>query len=228
MLELAITKAISVSNDFRNLIKNGNYEKYVLLIIQASQEIFLGKQLHFVEKQSNGECDYIDQYGVKYDAKLVFNKKQGALLGDSKNELDKWIEVMRNESIEFSHCIEKRDLSLVRSTQLYAIMKDRIESTKEDENPILFIPFQLVDDCEDCLYLQMATDFFQAVYDKLVEDNIVKKRMVYFIYPSLEPEKYVLRDTHRRREYVKCPALSQFIIFNADIKNVSPLHQNVT
>ena len=215
MPELVITKAISVSNEFRDLIKNGNYEKYVLLIIQASQEVFFGKQFHFVEKQSNGECDYIDQYGVKYDTKLVFNKKQGALLGDPKNEPDKWVEAMINESFEFSHCIEKRDLSLVRSTQLYGIMKDRIESTKEDENPILFIPFQLVDDCEDCFYLQMATDFLQAVYDRLVEDGIVKKRIVYFIYPSLEPEVYVLRDANRKREYIKCAELSQFVRFNA-------------
>ena len=215
MPELAITKAISVSDEFRKLIKNGNYEKYVLLIIQASKEIFFGKQLHFIEEQSNGECDYIDQYGVKYDAKLIFNKKQGALLGDLKNEMVEWIEAMIKESAEFSHCIEKRDLSLVRSTQLYTIMKDRIESTKEDENPILFIPFQLVDDCEDCIFLQMATDFLQAVYDKLVEDGIVKKRIVYFIYPSLEPEIYVLRDANRRREYIRCAELSQFIRFNA-------------
>ena len=150
MSGLAITKAISVSNEFRDLIKNGNYEKYILLILQASQVIFSGKQFHFVDKQSHGECDYIDQNGVKYDAKLIFNKKQGALLGDPKNDLVKWIEEMKNESIEFSRCIEQRDLSLVRSTQLYNIMKNRIESTKEDENPILFIPFQIVDDCEDC------------------------------------------------------------------------------
>ena len=206
---------IRINNvEFRNLIKSHKYEEYILNIINKSCEIFGGKTFKIVLSQSHGESDFVDNNGIKYDAKLLFTTKQGQLIGDKKNDISDWIKSMIEERGEFAKSIEE---SNVEETKLYKIIKARIESLEEDENGILFIPFPIVNDVEGSIFLQFATDFLQAIYDKIKEKKIIKRRRIYFIYPGMEPHVYVLRCGNGKREYIRSPELQDFITFSTDI-----------
>ena len=74
-----------------------------------------------------------------------------------------------------------------------------------------FIPFPIVDEHKDSIYLQFATDNLQAVYDQLKREGIIEKRRVYFIYPSGDLHEYVLRDETGNREYIKCGEVDEGI-----------------
>jgi len=208
---LSFRTIVTIDKSFRDLIKSGTYEKYVFTIISRSEKLFARRRFIYNVAQSHGECDFVDDQGQKYDTKLVFNKKQGQLIGDPKNQIQDWLQAMMDEKVEFAESIQKRDLSLVVSTELYRIMKDRLESVAADENAILFIPYPIVDDYKESVFLQFATDFLQAVYDRLVEDGVVGNRKVYFIYPSMDSHVYVLRSASRAREYIRCDELDDFI-----------------
>lgn len=204
---------VTIDNSFRDLIKSGTYEKYIFDIISRSKNLFAGRQFTHNGAQSHGECDFVDDQGQKYDAKLIFNEKQGRLIGEPKNKMQGWLQDMTNEKTEFAESIQKRDLSIVKNTKLYRIMKKRLESVNADENAILFIPYPIVDDYEGSTVLQQVTDFLQAVYDQLEEDGVVGNRKAYFIYPSMKPHVYVLRSASRKREYIRCDELDDFIKF---------------
>lgn len=206
---------VVIDESFRSLIKEHNYEKYLHTIINKSQLVFRGLKFKHIDNQAHGESDFIDSNGKKYDAKLLFDKKQGALIGDSKNEFEKWLREMQDEKTEFGECIRKRNLSIIDDTKLYKIMKARLASVKPDENAIMFIPFPIVDEYKNSVFLQLATDFLQAVYDKLEDDKLVGNRKLYFIYPSGEPQEYVLRNTDHMREYICCEELEDFISFES-------------
>ena len=208
---------VAIDESFRSLIKEHNYEKYLHTIINKSQVIFRGLKFTHIKNQAHGESDFIDSNGQKYDAKLLFDKKQGALIGDSNNEFEKWIREMLDEKTEFGKCIIKRDFSFLNDTKLYKVMKARLASVKPDENAIFFIPFPIVDEYKDSMFLQLATDFLQAVYDKLEEDELVGNRRLYFIYPSGESQEYVLRNTDQVREFIRCEELEDFISFEAEV-----------
>lgn len=202
------------SEAFRDLFKRQKYEKYILTIINRSNKIFRGLQFESIPEQSAGQSDFIDNHGTKYDAKLLFDKAQGKLVGDPQNTFQQWLEEMQAEETEFGESISRRDLSYVKKTKLYRIMKERIESLKNDENGLLFIPFPIVDDFKESVILQLATDFLQATFDRIKEQGIVGKRKVYFIYPSARSHEYVLRNEERFREYIICPELKDFISYS--------------
>lgn len=205
----------SVDKSFRSLIQNRNYEKYVYAITSRSEVIFRGLRFETIQEQSHGESDFIDNNGQKYDAKLLFDKKQGALVGDPKNELMEWLKEMFNEKTEFSKCIQQRDLSMIVDTKLYSIMKERLKTVKSYEHAILFIPFPIVDEYKGSVFLQFATDLLQAVYNRLRDEGKIGSRRVYFIYPSGNPYEYVLRDENHHREYIQCKELENFISYDS-------------
>ena len=115
----------------------------MLTIINKSQKIFDGLIFTRIEDQSHGESDYIDNKGQLYDAKLLFDKKQSALIGDPKNDFKDWLQAMLDEKTEFGESIKKRDLSFLPTTRLYLVMKERLASVKLDENVIFSFLFQL-------------------------------------------------------------------------------------
>lgn len=201
----------TLDESFRNLIKAQNYERYIMIIINRSKRIFPGLSFERITNQSHGESDFIDSNGQLYDAKLLFDKKQGALIGDEKNEITQWLQVMLDEKTEFADVIHQRDLSLVTITKLYQITEKRLSSVKPNEHAIFFIPFPIVDEYKDSVILQFASDFLQSVYNALVRNNLVGNRRIYFIYPSGEPHEYVLRDEGMHREYILCEELDDFI-----------------
>ncbi len=204
---------VTIDKTFRTLIQKQHYEKYVLFIINKSQVIFRDIKFTHIKYQAHGESDFIDNNGLYYDTKLLFDKKQGALIGDPKNNLDEWLHEMLNEKTEFGEKIWRHDLSFLPTTRLYNVMKERLSSVKREENVIFFIPFPIVDEYKGSIVLQSTTDYLQTVYQQLVDDCLVEDRQVFFIYPSGVPHEYVLRDAERAREYIKCDELDDFIKF---------------
>jgi len=208
---------VTIEKSFRSLIQSHNYEKYVLTIINKSQEIFKGLVFTGIEDQAHGESDYVDSNGQFYDAKLLFDEEQGRLIGDPKNDLDKWLQAMLDEKIEFGKWIRERTLSFLPETKLYQVMKERLVTVKRDENAIFFIPFPIADEYRNSVFLQYATDYLQAVYQQLVDEGMVGNRQVFFIYPSGDPHEYVLRGANGQREYIVCEELDDFILFETCI-----------
>lgn len=209
---------VTISDEFRNILKKQQYEKLILVFLNKSTKLINNLPLNHIEEQSHGEPDYVDAKGNKYDVKLILEKEQGALIGDRKNESEKWIESMLDETSEYSACIEKQDLTIVKDTKLYKIMKKRLNSVKEDEIAILFIPFYIVLEPRDSVIAQFASDFLQAVFDELVANKEVKCKDVYFIYPCSQNGYYVLRNANTKvREYLMFPEMKEYIEYRVVI-----------
>ncbi len=199
-----------ISDDFREFLKYRKYEEYVGIILNRSKVILAGKHFEKVKEQSNGECDFIDEKGAKYDAKLLIDKKQGKLLGDRKNKFEKWIEDIQKEEARFFNLAEQDNLEEIPEIRLYKVMKDRLLSLKKDENVIFFMPFPMVMDFEGSYTMYGTMDYIDVVYSEFENDELVNERAVYFIYPSMDG-KWVLRDKHNYREFIEVPELDTII-----------------
>ncbi len=214
MSPIVIDNYASISDRFRDLLKNHNYENIVYAVIEKSKKIFGNMNFKKILDQSNGQCDFEDNYGNKYDAKLIIDTKQGALLGERKNSLNLWFDDLISECNEFTvDCIDEDGNQLLRKTKLFKIVKDRVESLKEDENGLLFIPFPIVSDTAHMIFSQFSTDFIQAIYNTLKDDGIIKNRKIYFIYPGMGMNEIVLRDGNYHREYLNVKELGDYIAF---------------
>ena len=110
MGEIKLKDKAQINDKFREIIKSHEYEKYILSLLNDSKEIFKDITFDYLTSQSNGEPDFLDQHGNKYDVKLAFDTKQGQLLGDQRFDLVKWVKEMMDERAEFSNCIEKRSM----------------------------------------------------------------------------------------------------------------------
>lgn len=204
---MLLNHKIEINDAFRDLLKRRQYEEYVFLAVQRSNRFFRDKNLKMVEEQSNGECDFIDKDGKKYDIKLLINKEQGALIGERKNKNSKWIENLLYESCEFSEILQKSRYDKVSESKLYKIAKERLLSVKDDENAVFFIPFQIVLDNEYAPFLQFATDYIDLIVEQFDKDNLIKGREIYFIYPTMNKGRFVIRDYKKYREYISLPEL---------------------
>jgi len=205
---------LCLSEQFRDLFKRQRYETYILGILNKSNKLFRDKQFAKSPSEANGECDLTDQAGLKYDVKLLIDTSQGEMIGQRKNEIVLWINDMLEESSEFSDCIKQRDLSNISNTKLYRIMCSLMTKFASDEAAILFCPFPIVNDVEGSIFLQFATDYLQATYDKLKEQNAIGARETYFIYPSMEKDIFVLRNADSRvREYIETHELGEYFSF---------------
>ena len=129
-----------------------------------------------------------------------------------------WFNSMQDEIAEFSNAVQERNMEYVKGTKLYAVLKERLDSVKEDENVIFFIPYPIVFDTKSSIFLQFTTDYLQATYNQLKEENLIGERRIFFIYPSMESSIYVLRDENYHREYIKCSELDDLVVFETDLK----------
>ena len=215
---LSFWNEVTISDRFRDLFKRQKYEEYVFTIISRSKRIFKDVKFYKIESQSAGEPDYLDQFGNKYDAKLLFNTEQGRLIGEKKNDLKEWVYSMIEECSQFGELINKRNQNLIVGTELYKIMRNMVYSLTPDENGIFFIPYPVSLDVSSSIFLQFATDYLQAVYNRLEEEKIIGEHKIFFIYPSMEESVYVLRDNDFHREYISVPELDSFITFKISIR----------
>lgn len=210
------TEAI-ITEAFRGVIKSGKYEQFIGMILNRSERVLGRRQFRHIERQDQGQCDFVDSQGQKYDVKLVIDDEQGQIIGDKKYNICEWIKIMLQERGEYEESISLRDLSLVRKTKLFRILKERLHGIGADENVILFFPFPIVNDEAGRVFLQLCTDFLQAVYSRLEEDGYVGERNVFFIYPSMNRDEYILRNGHGMRENIRCEELGDYIVFCTEV-----------
>lgn len=213
-----ILHEVIITDAFRDLFKNQKYEQYVFMIISRSKVIFKGLEFRKIETQHNNEPDFMDQFGCKYDAKLLFNTEQGRIIGDRKYNIKDWFDIVMEECSSYGELVNERDYSGIVETELYKITKEKVESLEPDENGLFFIPYPVSVDVRGSIFLGLCTDFLQAIYNKLVEDKILGDRKIFFIYPSAEEGEYVLRDTNFHREYIAVPELEFFIVFKTSLE----------
>lgn len=215
---LEFERFVFISNDYRELIKDRRYENLVFRLISKSTVVFDRLTFTKIETQSNGECDFKDNNNTKYDAKLLIDSKQGALIGEKKNDILLWIKDTIEEINEFPQRLQvTQDYSFIPNTRLYKIMKERITTVKEDENVIFFSPFPLVADSQQNYLNSFCTDYLDAVYKCLTEEGLIGNRRVYYIYHSQEQDVYVLRDDHSAREYISMPELDSLMTISDPI-----------
>lgn len=192
-MTIDIRRTFTIKDNFRKLIERHYYETLVLEILNNSKDIFKDYQFTHIENQAHGECDYIDQFGNKYDVKLLLDEKQGALIGEEKNELSKWAKKMYEESEECEYAFSSKEIE-IENTLLYSILCQRLRTVKSDENAIIFSPFPLCNDFPNIIVSHFAVDYLKAVVDKLEEKNMYKCRSVYFIYLGMDSTSFVLRE----------------------------------
>ena len=207
----------NIQDNFRTIIKSGNYEKIILDIMNSSKKIFPNKYIHQKE-QSHGECDFIDSVTKeKFDAKLPFYKKQGEMLGSNNYDYDVWFKSMMNETAEFSNVIENRGNYKAEELTLYKVINDRLATIKEDENLILFFPFPIVTDVPDSVFLQFASNILTFVFDALKKNGLVGKRKIYAIYPCMFNHLTIRFLNKRTCEFVSDEILKNYIDYNISI-----------
>ena len=113
-----VSEEIFLSDNLYKIFQRGRYEEFLCDLMNESTMIFPNNYLH-KEKQSNGECDFIDiQSKKKYDAKLPFNHEIGKAIGGEHDYL-KWYKLFLTMEEEFSEIVEKQGISQIKNSRLY-------------------------------------------------------------------------------------------------------------
>lgn len=212
------TKTIAnIHDDFRTIIKSGNYEKIVLDVMNSSKKMFPNKYIH-QEEQSHGECDFVDLVTKeKYEVKLPLYKKQGELLGSNNYDYGAWFKSMMDEAAEFSNVVENRGNYKTEELTLYKVINDRLETVNEDENLILFFPFPIVLDLPDTVFLQLASNILTFVFSALKNNGLVKNRKIYAIYPCVSNYLAIRFLNNGTCEYVSAQPLKKYIDYSTSL-----------
>ena len=215
---MTIQTIATISNSFKTFLQSGNYESAILKLMNESSRVFPHSYGHN-DNQSHGECDFISYEGdekrlVKYDAKLPFDKKEGALICSKKADFIKWFDFMISEASEFNSCmIRNRGIHNVNEIQLYRTIDKRLATIKEDENVIFFFPYPITHDGEGMFFTQLASDILSAIFDQLNREGKVGARKIYVIYPSMD-QKLALRCLNNNiREFLPSAEISQHISY---------------
>ena len=84
---MLLRKVATISDKLKTFIQSGNYEIYILRLMNQSKTVFPGEyDRHKV--QSHSECDFYDVKTLeKYEAKLPFDKKEGELICRNNSNL---------------------------------------------------------------------------------------------------------------------------------------------
>lgn len=215
MIKMYVKHLLNHSIDIIGAFNKNVYEAAVLKIMNDSKNVF-PSIYERVNIQSNGECDFFDKNtGVKFDAKLPFDKKQIKRLTNGKKyapDFDGWIKEMCKEACEYYFCICKN--KKISETNLYRIIKEKMEKDKKDENIVFFIPFPITDSSPCSIYDQFSTDFLKAIYEELEKNSILKGRMVYAIYPSTQKNIFAVRNLNQCFcDFVKCDMFDKYFSY---------------
>ena len=208
-----------LTEQLKKFIQSGNYENYILDLMNQSKIVFPN---HYEKNsiQSAGECDFYDTETLeKYEAKLPFDKEEGRLICSKDSELKNWLKFMMDEEAEFGEkIIVNRGKYQVSDLQLYKTLEKRLNTVQEDENAVILFPYPITLDLEPvegCLnIIGMTGDILSSIFSQLVRNNIVGKRNVYVIYPSMD-EKIVLRCLNTGiREYLVFDKLKEVFAYS--------------
>lgn len=212
----------SIANAFSDLIQGGKYEDFVLDLMNKSCKIFPNQYRHN-DQQSHGECDFVCiETDEKYDVKLAFGTQDGCLLASRNRDVAAWIKHMIEIKTEFNRCFTSHGLKNVENLTLYKTIQKLISKMEPDEHAIFLFPFPIVRDAEGAVHARFATDILSAVFDCLLDNNLVGERNVYAIYPSIN-HRIVIRDMRDFfREYMDFPELEQFVSYDFKLLNSKP------
>ena len=213
-MPISVSMVATISDRFCQLINKNEYEPLLCRLMNLSKKIF-PSHYSWNSSQSLGECDFVDDISkIKFDAKLPFERRHGALIGSRKRDFSKWIELMLQEEAEFGEDISTTRGKNITSLELYKIIEHRLDSVASDENAIFFFPYPLVMDSKNIPILQLVTDYLGAIFDNLLINNKVSGRNIYAIYPSIDGD-IVLRCLNTNdREYIKFPELDSYITYS--------------
>lgn len=196
-----------LSENLKNFIQSGNYESYILELMNLSKVVFPSRY-ESNSIQTRGESDFYDVLThEKFEAKLPFDKTEGQLICSKNSELDKWLEFMMNEESEFGDkIIVNRGKYKVEDLQLYKTLEKRLKTVQEDENAIILFPCPITLDFEpvegNLHMVGFTSDILSTLFSKLVQNKVIGERKVYAIYPSMD-KKIVLRYLNKNiREYL--------------------------
>lgn len=215
---MELKKIATLSDDLKKFIRSGNYEPYILKLINRSKLIFPG-EYERNEVQSESQCDFYNvRTGEKYEAKLPFDKKEGELICSNHGSFNAWLEFMMEEEAEFGEkIILERGKYTVDSLTLYKTMEKRLKTVKEDENAIILFPYPMVLDMQsdgELNMLHFCGDMFSSIFEELRKNGIVGNRQIYTIYPSAD-NKMVLRCLNtNQREYIVSEEMSKVFAYS--------------
>jgi len=215
-------ETVRINDEFKNIIKSGNYEELILKLMNKSTKLFPNNYERVIS-QSHGECDFIDlKTFEKYDAKLLLNKKQGNWLGSKNSNFEKWIQSMIDEIADYSEIIKDRKWDEeIEKLSLYQIMENTIKKEPEDENIIFFIPFTIVPDSSGMIFNQFVSDILTFIYDSLEKNNVIGKRKIYVLYVGIAKE-LIIRYMNKRgvREYFSNEELAEYIDYTVSLHKI--------
>ena len=212
MIEIRV-KA-SIADAFSDLMRGGNYEKLILVLMNNSQKIFPHQYLHN-DKQPRGECDFVDIHtGEKYDAKLAFGKTEGKLIGSNRRDFEAWYRYMLAEEVEFSECITPCGLKNIENLTLYKTIENLLQKIAPDENAIFLIPYPIAPDGKLMHHVHFSSDILSAIFNHLRKCGAFLERRIYTIYPAMDHTIVLRCMNNNAREYISCPELDSFIRYD--------------
>lgn len=215
---MKMQKIATLSDDLREFVQSGRYEKYILELMNRSKVIFPGQYLRN-ENQSCNQCDFYEVETLeKFEAKLPFDKKEGKLICSNQGSFQAWLEFMMDEEAEFSEkIILERGKHSVADLRLYKTMEKRLLTVEQDENPVILFPYPITLDMEGdggLNLLHFCSDILSAIFNELKKNGVVGNRKVFVIYPSAD-QKLVLRCMNtNQREYLSPEALNEVFSYS--------------
>lgn len=188
-----------LKNNYIDLRKKEVYELELLNIMNSSKSVFKSKYTH-IEKQSDGECDYISEDGELLDAKILFYEEQCHIL--SKNDIENFIKTIQSEMGEVYDLILEEKYDKIKKTVIYKHISEQLIKIESNENAILFIPFGFTDECEYSLTSFCQTDIFSFILYYMKKDypDFFISHKIYMIYPNIE-NKIILK-SYSEKEYL--------------------------
>lgn len=199
-----------LNNNYKDLINKDIYELVILDIMNLSKIVFPGTYRH-IDIQSNGESDFVSiDNGELLDAKIIFPKKQCENL--SLNNLEYFYKTIIMETNDIFDAIMTQNNN-ISSTILYKEIKSAFDKIINNENIIIFIPFQFTLELENSLSSKLGSDIFTQITSSLKKKKarFFEEHKIYFIYPNIENKIILKNITTREFEYLKSDLLAKYI-----------------
>jgi hypothetical protein len=205
----------SVSPNIRELIQARTYEKIICNLMNQSTRIFPNNYTQ-VLNQSNNEPDFVDEFGNKYDVKLLFENQQCQLIAKGLTHLEDWIKSVLVEIDESSRILFNNKDADITDTLLYNEFLRCFKKIGSDEAAILFMPFPIVIESEQSVFMQFASNILTMTYNAICMNTNRVSIGAYIIYPSALDRKIVLRklDSYGT-EYLPMGEFEKYVIYTA-------------
>lgn len=214
MLERGFNYKILIHDRYKDLIIKDIYEPILLKIMNHSTRVFYEDYKHNTE-QSHNESDFVSSSGVKFDAKILFYKKQCEALAINKDNLTSFMNGIKNETYDIFNAIKNGNDDAVRDCIFYKGMKKEIDKANDRENIILFLPYAFTVERNDSLSDAFTNDIFSYIYSILIKDypELYRNNDIYMIYISFS-NKIILKNISKNIiEFLELDVFNNYISF---------------